>query len=103
MKRTMRALSIRQPYAEEILRGRKKVENRSINTKIRERVYIYASLTPDTPSAADLPRGVLVGTMEIVDSSGANGRFRWQLRAPRRLTRPMRPRKKAQPVWFRPF
>ena len=39
------ALSIRQPFAEEILRGIKKIEYRSRSTKIiRERFYIYASL-----------------------------------------------------------
>ena len=42
----MRALSIRQPYAEQILRGTKRFEYRSRPTTIRERVYIYASLKP---------------------------------------------------------
>ena len=41
-----RALSIRQPYAEQIMRGVKTIEYRSILTHIRGRVYIYASLTP---------------------------------------------------------
>jgi hypothetical protein len=40
----MRALSIRQPHIEAILRGVKKIEYRSIRTNIRERVYLYASL-----------------------------------------------------------
>ena len=40
----MRALSIRQPYAELILRGIKTVEYRSRRTRIiGERFYIYAS------------------------------------------------------------
>src|SRR5258706_7805396 len=40
----MRALSIRQPYAELILRGIKTVELRSRSTRIvGERFYIYAS------------------------------------------------------------
>jgi hypothetical protein len=42
----MSALSIRQPYAEKILRGRKKIEYRSMPTNKRERVYIYASKSP---------------------------------------------------------
>lgn len=41
-----RAISIRQPYVEMILRGVKKVEYRSQVTHIRERVYLYASLKP---------------------------------------------------------
>ena len=40
----MRALSVRQPYAELILRGEKKIEYRSKPTNIRERVYLYAFL-----------------------------------------------------------
>ena len=39
-----RALSIRQPYAEQILRGEKTIEYRSRPTKIiGERFYIYAA------------------------------------------------------------
>jgi len=42
----MSALSIRQPYAEEILRGEKAIEYRSMPMNKRERVSIYASMTP---------------------------------------------------------
>src|SRR6476660_5519374 len=43
-KRSVRALSIRQPYAELILRGIKTVEYRTQPTRIiGERFYIYAS------------------------------------------------------------
>ncbi len=46
-----RAISIRQPFVELILRGDKKFEYRSTPTKLRERVYIYASQKPkDRPS-----------------------------------------------------
>ena len=41
----MRALSIRQPWAELILQGHKTIEVRSQRTNIRERVYIYAGAT----------------------------------------------------------
>lgn len=37
-----RALSLRQPWAELIMRGEKKIEYRSFRTHLRERVYIYA-------------------------------------------------------------
>lgn len=47
----IRALSVRQPYAEQILCGTKKIEYRSIATRIRERVYIYASQTPGPKDA----------------------------------------------------
>jgi hypothetical protein len=39
----MRALSIRQPHAEAIMRGIKKIEYRSAPTRIRGRIYIYAA------------------------------------------------------------
>ena len=68
------AFSVRQPYAELILRGKKQIEYRTVNTRIRGRVYIYASQTPGKKKdfarlglqPGDLPTGVLVGTVEIV-------------------------------------
>jgi hypothetical protein len=57
----MRALSIRQPYAELILRGIKTVELRSRSTRIvGERFYIYAckaKATPPITAAAYFTRG----------------------------------------------
>jgi len=83
----MRALSIRQPYAEQILRGTKRFEYRSRLTAIRERVYIYASLKPGSAkefeqmriATGDLPTGVLAGTIEITGCSGQPGDYKWHL------------------------
>ncbi len=79
----MRALSIRQPYAELILRGIKTIEYRSRRTRIiGERFYIYASkgtgqlaigngagstLTPalSQREREQLPTGVIVGSATI--------------------------------------
>jgi ASCH domain len=107
----MRALSIRQPYAEQILRREKKIEYRSRSTNIRERVYIYASLTPGNANdwdvmhmqPGDLPVGVLVGTVEISDCIGTAGDYKWHLAKPVRLKRNVQPKKHPQPVWFYPF
>jgi ASCH domain len=107
----MRALSIRQPYAEQILREQKTIEYRGRPTNIRERVYIYASLTPGDREdweamhlqPGDLPIGVLVGTVEICDCTGRPGDYQWHLTKPDRLTRPLKPKKHPQPVWFYPF
>lgn len=74
----MRALSVRQPHAERIIQGAKRFENRSVPTKIRERIYVYASLTPDD-GGESLQRGVIVGTVEVYDCTGAPGRYRWHL------------------------
>jgi hypothetical protein len=64
----VRALSVRQPYAELIMRGEKKVEYRSKPTKVRGRVHLYAAKRPGKIEAPDgglrprdLPTGVLVG------------------------------------------
>lgn len=106
-----RALSIRQPFVEEILRGSKKVEFRSRPTKIFERVYIYASLKPREEAEFEragldrdaLPRGLIVGTVEVYKCTYGDGWYRWHLRKPERLARRLKPRNRPQPVWFRPF
>jgi len=107
-----RALSIRQPYAEMILRGIKKIEYRSMPTKIRGRVYIYASLTAGSLEAfeklkahpGDFPTGVLVGTVEIVGCETPDGYdYEWMLANPQRLEKPITADNKAQPSWFIPF
>ena len=46
----MRALSVRQPWAELILRGHKTIEVRSRRTNLRERVFIYAALNRIGPA-----------------------------------------------------
>src|ERR1051325_3715400 len=76
----MRALSIRQPYAEEILRGIKTIEYRSRRTrKVDERFYIYAARQIANgrgisarfrrlgSKPGGLPTGLLVGTAKISD------------------------------------
>jgi predicted transcriptional regulator len=106
----MRALSIRQPYAELILRRIKKIEYRTRPTSIiGERFYIYASLGPGDPrdfariglGPGSLPTGVIVGTVEIERCTGRPDNYRWHL--PKRLRRNLRPRNHPQPAWFNPF
>lgn len=106
-----RAISIRQPYAEQILRGTKLFEYRSILTRVRGRVYIYASLKPARGSNKQvnieeevLPTGMIVGTIEIVDCTHRwFGGYRWHLKNPVRLGQPLKPDNHPQPVWFTPF
>jgi hypothetical protein len=109
-----KALSIRQPHAEAIFRGTKTTEYRAGPTKIRGRILIYASLgryEPDEEagmleeyeiddvSCDDLPRGVLIGSVELYDCDEGE----WYLRDPKRLDTPVKPTKHPQPVWFNPF
>jgi hypothetical protein len=74
MEVAMKALSIRQPWAELILRGEKDVENRSWLTHHRGPLLIHASKTLVRESMDEfgldeetIPRGALVGVVEVVD------------------------------------
>jgi hypothetical protein len=107
----MRALSVRQPYAERILAGTKVIEYRTRRTHIRGRVYLYASKTPgDAADYAadgyvpdDLTHGKLVGTVEVVKCTGKDGDFKWHLANPQRLARPRAVEGMPQPGFFWPF
>ncbi len=125
-----RALSVRQPWAELIMRGVKQIEVRSRPTHVRGRVHVYASLgTAAAPHCdrvereygleiASLPKGVLVGTVEIIgcrpltegDSHAAafpiasdRMDYAWLLAEPRRSSQLVKPRNQPQPIFFRPF
>lgn len=109
----IRAISIRQPHAEAILRGTKKRELRKMPTNIRETVWIYASRKADGRDARyriekdpeDLPRGVIVGTVDIVGcrkNDDPEYKFAYILKNPRRLPRVKRPTNDARPVFWRP-
>jgi hypothetical protein len=81
--RITRAISIRQPYAEQILRGTKKNEFRSVPTYIRGaglplRQQETGSARPFAAlgcSPGGLPTGVIVGSVEIVGCSGVGQRL----------------------------
>jgi len=110
MKIPNRALSVRQPFAEQILRGTKQIEYRSIPTHIRGRVYIYASKLPKADAYRKMgfepgafPTGVIVGTVEIVGCVEKRYEYEWKLANPKRLRNPIKPETHPQPVWFKPF
>lgn len=86
----MKALSIRPVWAWLIINGHKDIENRVWKTLRRERIYIHASQTMKRddyesalrttqiasamlgkeivlPAFEDLPRGGIIGSVEIVD------------------------------------
>ena len=128
----MRALSIRQPYAELILRGIKTIEYRSRATRIiGERFYIYAAgkrwtggeqkiwssdlaMPGDGPPAwmmelakhlilGDLPTGVIVGSAVIEKVTHGDDVYEWHLGDIQRIARLRKPRNHPQPSWFKPF
>lgn len=87
----MRCLSIRNPWAWFVIKGHKRVENRSRPTNHRGLLAIHAGLADDGtwepgvvhangswdgeflpdgtpwPAASALPRGVILGTVEVID------------------------------------
>jgi len=108
----MRALSVRQPYAELILRGIKPAEFRSRPTKLTGvPFYLYAARTPGDPAGfatlgcapGELPTGVIVGVATITHCVDEGHRWAWQLADVRRLAVPLVPVGHPQPVWFEPF
>ena len=106
-ERLQRAISIRQPYVEQILRGTKKREFRSRPTSIRERVYLYAALriadgARTKLDLAILPRGVIVESVEITDCRDLGDCFGYVLKSPRRYRFPVRAAGQPQPGFWRP-
>jgi hypothetical protein len=107
----VRAISIRQPYVEMILRGAKTIEYRSRRTNIRERIYLYASLTVETEECdaegydpSELPTGVIVGTVEIVDcTEEGKSDYEWHLANPKRLPTHLKAKNQPQPGIWRPI
>jgi activating signal cointegrator 1 len=70
----MIALSIRQPWAELILRGSKTIEVRGWATRHRGELWLHAAMRKDIPllnrfnlGADDLTFGALVGVCELYD------------------------------------
>lgn len=108
-----RAISIQQPFVEEILRGIKKYEYRSRPTKIRGRVYLYASLRAGEASRwkklgfkpGELPSGVIVGSVEVVDCKYFDRLkcYGYKLKSPKRYKKFVKPKHQPQPCWFFPF
>jgi hypothetical protein len=111
----LRALSIRQPYAELIMRGEKSIEYRTQLTHIRGRIYIYATARqPDVDACRDarvdpdaLVTGHIIGTVVLTDCLAPRWpwqkEYRWTLTDPQRLPEPLKPTGHPQPVWFYPF
>lgn len=68
----MKALSLKQPFAELVVSGRKKIELRKWNTKFRGEFYVHASKIPDWESMKkfgfkQLPTGCIVGKATLID------------------------------------
>ena len=68
----MKALSLKQPFAELVVSGKKTIELRRWNTKFRGKFFVHASKKPDESSMKKfgflgLPTGKIVGEAELID------------------------------------
>lgn len=102
----MKAITVHQPFAEMILRGVKRIENRSWYTNYRGPLVIHAGAACEGNSI--FPTRALVGLVtladcrpiggirqhvlfggEPMDLTGATGPWCWCLETPLRFTRPI--------------
>ena len=97
-----KCFTVRQPWAHLIMSGQKDVENRAQRTKYQGRVAVRVSSTMDASDQANvrkyklnpekLPRGVVIGTVELYDCvrnserrCAQPGMWHWLLKNPRPL------------------
>jgi ASCH domain-containing protein len=98
----VRAITIRQPWAELIVRGDKDVENRSWRTNHRGPLLIHAGGSVNRGSFAkhgvpeDAERSAIIGIVEVVDctqertsSWHEEGSWGWYLKRARRFRKPV--------------
>jgi hypothetical protein len=81
----VKALSIRQPWIELILQGRKRLEIRSWQTNHRGEIFLHSAYNLDRPAMKLYPvpqpqTSAIVGTVELVDVEELNEK-RWRERA----------------------
>ena len=95
----MKALTIRQPWAELIVRGRKNVENRTWSTNHRGLLVIHAGQGFDDHEPrvrGPLDSGAIIGVVNVVGCIEGSksrwalpGQWHWLLRDARRLSKPI--------------
>ncbi|OGC91439.1 MAG: hypothetical protein A2W25_00330 [candidate division Zixibacteria bacterium RBG_16_53_22] len=84
----MKAISIRQPYASQIISGKKRFEYRSWRTHFRGKLMVCSTVLPKLDG---LKSGMALGTVEVIDCRPRKaGGFAWGLENPRPLARPFR-------------
>ena len=68
----MKALSLKQPFAELVVSGKKTIELRKWNTTFRGKFFIHASKIPYKKAMKkfgfdELPLGAIVGSVELIE------------------------------------
>ena len=84
----MRAISVRQPFAERIASGKKRIEYRTWRVAPGP-ILVVASVArhavADAREVEGLPMGVMVCVVDVVKVTGERGAYEWHLRDPRRV------------------
>jgi predicted transcriptional regulator len=75
----MKALSLKQPYAELVVSGKKTIELRKWNTHFRGEFLVHASKNPDEDAMkrfgfANLPFGFIVGKANLIEVKHYNSK-----------------------------
>lgn len=107
------AISVRQPYAESIIRGEKVIEYRTTQTHVRGRVYIYAAKAREAApifsayhiDSAEVSYGKIIGTIEIISSEKSYEFpewYEWELSNPIKFEEPLEPINQPLPVFWYP-
>ncbi len=107
------AISVRQPYAESIIRGEKVIEYRTTHTHVRGTIYVYAAKAlEDAPiftayqiRKEEVSFGKIIGTVELVHSEQSlefPEWYEWHLTNPQRLEEPLTPVNQPLPVFWYP-
>ncbi|HSU72464.1 MAG TPA: ASCH domain-containing protein [Candidatus Binatia bacterium] len=86
----MKALSLKQPWAELVVSGKKTIETRFWNTSFRGKFLIHASLTPNEDAMkafgfSKLPTGCIVGEAKLVDVKTYDDKAAWDADEPKHL------------------
>ncbi len=107
IEESMMAMSVRQPYADEILSGEKVFEHRSQPGKVTGWRILYASenestLKEEGLDPADFYLGCLVGVVYVDGYDTEEGAWRIA-RAIGFETAYERPDRQPQPLWWRPY
>jgi hypothetical protein len=76
----LRALTVRSPWAQQIMRGEKVLEYRSTPTRVRGLLLIHEAK----------PVGAVLGTVVLSDCQGIEGDYQWHLSDPLPLAVPIR-------------
>ena len=68
----MKSLSLKQPFAELVVSGKKTIELRKWNTRFRGEFFVHASKSSDKKAMekfgfSELPTGCIVGKVTLVD------------------------------------